>query len=196
MSQCPKVDDSNFVIDSAFLIDSLRSPSGLVSLVCLASLGSGFVILDPYTIPMNNEDAFWTPHESGNVLREEPPAYGATKPVFDLEERTARFGEAVIRFLKTVPHGPLTNRLIDQLVGAATSVGANYCEADDAVSKKDFKNRIGTCRKESRESKHFLRMIAAAVPDKRLEARDLWREAHELNLIFSAIFKNTKTDSK
>jgi hypothetical protein len=58
MSQCPKVDDSNFVIDSAFLIDSLRSPSGLVSLVCLASLGSGFVILDPYTIPMNNEDAF------------------------------------------------------------------------------------------------------------------------------------------
>ena len=145
---------------------------------------------------MNNEDAFWTPHESGNVLREEPPAYGATKPVFDLEERTARFGEAVIRFLKTVPHGPLTNRLIDQLVGAATSVGANYCEADDAVSKKDFKNRIGTSRKESRESKHFLRMIAAAVPEKRLEARDLWREAHELNLIFSTIFKNTKTDPK
>jgi hypothetical protein len=132
MSQCPKVDDSNFVIDSAFLFTGLR----VVSLVCLASLGSGFVILDPYTIPMNNEDAFWTPHESGNVLQEDPPAYGATKPVFDLEERTVRFGEVVIRFLKTVPHGPLTNRLIDQLVGAATSVGANYCEADDAVSKK------------------------------------------------------------
>ncbi|HBJ86707.1 MAG TPA: four helix bundle protein [Verrucomicrobiales bacterium] len=145
----------------------------------------------------SNEDAhFWSPGESDNILREDTPAYGAAKPVFDLEERTAQFGEAVIRFLKTVPQGPLTNRLIDQLVGASTSVGANYCEADDAVSKKDFKNRIGTCRKESRESKHFLRMIAAAVPEKRLDARELWREAHELNLIFSTIFKNTNTDAK
>ncbi|MEZ5388176.1 MAG: four helix bundle protein [Prosthecobacter sp.] len=131
--------------------------------------------------------------ESSGSVREESASYGAKKAVFDLEERTARFGETVIRFLKTIPQGPLTNRLIDQLVGAATSVGANYCEADDSVSKKDFKHRIGTCRKESRESKHFLRMIAAAVPDKRLDARDLWREAHELNLIFSTIFKNTKT---
>lgn len=147
---------------------------------------------------MNDEEDFWSPwpESASESVREDAASYGDKKPVFDLEERTARCGEAVIRFLKTVPHGPLTNRLIDQLVGAATSVGANYCEADDAVSKKDFKNRIGTCRKESRESKHFLRMIAAAVPEKRLEARDLWREAHELNLIFSAIFKNTKTDSK
>ncbi len=147
-------------------------------------------------INTNEDTCFWTPIEAGNVLREDSPAYDAPKPVFDLEERTARFGESLIRFLKTVPQGPLTNRLIDQLVGAGTSVGANYCEADDAVSKKDFKNRIGTCRKESRESKHFLRMIAAAVPEKRLDARELWREAHELNLIFSTIFKNTKTDSK
>jgi four helix bundle protein len=147
---------------------------------------------------MNDEEDFWSPwpDSASEGVREDATSYGGKKPVFDLEERTARFGETVIRFLKTVSQGPLTNRLIDQLVGAATSVGANYCEADDAVSKKDFKNRIGTCRKESRESKHFLRMIAAAVPEKRLEARDLWREAHELNLIFSAIFKNTKTDSK
>ena len=150
------------------------------------------------TPPNSSEEAhFWSPRESGNILREDTPAYGGAKPVFDLEERTAQFGEAVvIRLLKTVPQGPPTNRLIDQLVGSATSVGANYCEADDAVSKKDFKNRIGTCRKESRESKHFLRMIAAAVPEKRLDARELWREAHELNLIFSTIFKSTKTDSK
>jgi hypothetical protein len=85
---------------------------------------------------MNNEDAFWTPHESGNVLREEPPAYGATKPVFDLEERTARFGEAVIRFLKIVPHGPLTNRLIDQLVGAATSVGPTTAKLTTRCPKR------------------------------------------------------------
>lgn len=102
----------------------------------------------------NNDDGFWcpVPEPSSDILCEDASQYGERrKPVFDLEERTARFGEAVIRFLKTIRQGPLTNRLIDQLVGAAASVGANYCEADDAVSKKDFKNRIGTCRKESRE---------------------------------------------
>ena len=144
---------------------------------------------------MNDEEDFWSPwpESEPDCIREEAAAYGGRKPTFDLGERTARFGEATIRFLKTIPQGPLTNRLIDQLVGASTSVGANYGEADDAVSKKDFKNRIGICRKESRESKHCLRMIAAALPEKRLEARELWREAHELNLIFSTIFKNTKT---
>ncbi len=142
--------------------------------------------------PRMEEEDFWQPLVDVviSVVREDADA---SKRVFDLEERTARFGEAVIRFLKPIERNSLTNRLIDQLVGASTSVGANYCEADDAVSKKDFKHRIGTCRKESRESKHFLRMIAAAAPEKRLEARELWREAHELNLIFSTIFKNTRT---
>ena len=148
------------------------------------------------TFDFDADALFWTVEHTKNLIAEECSNYVVPSLVFDLEERTARFGEAAIRFLKTVPKGPLTNRLIDQLVGASTSVGANYCEADDAVSKKDFKNRIGTCRKESRESMHFLRMIAAAVPEKRLDARELWREAHELNLIFSTIFKNTKTELK
>lgn len=128
------------------------------------------------------------------MLREDSVGYASEERSFDLEERTARFGEATIRFLKTIPRGPATNRLIDQLVGAATSVGANYCEADDAVSKRDFRNKIGTCRKESRESKFFLRMIATAVPEQRSAARELWREAHELNLIFATIFRNTMVD--
>ena len=68
--------------------------------------------------------------------------------VFDLEERTARFGEDVIGFARTVPENAVTKRLISQLVGAATSVGANYCEADDAVSKKEFRYKIGICKKE------------------------------------------------
>jgi len=106
-----------------------------------------------------------------------------------LEERTAQFGEAIIRFARKIPHNPLNNRLIDQLVGAGTSVGANFCEADNSVSGKDFKQRIGTCRKESRETMFFLRMVATA--DERLasEARLLWREAKELNLIFGAIWR-------
>jgi len=75
------------------------------------------------------------------------------------------------------------------LVGAGTSVGANYCEADDSVSGKEFKQKIGTCRKESKETMFFLRMIANAEPTLADEARTLWREAKELNLIFGAIWR-------
>lgn len=107
---------------------------------------------------------------------------------FDLEERTAVFGEEVIEFVKRIPNDIIINVLTVQLVRAATSVGANYCEADDAVSKKDFKNKIGLCRKESRETKHWLRMIATANENLKDDSRKLWTEAKELNLIFSKIF--------
>jgi len=109
--------------------------------------------------------------------------------VSNLAERTALVGEAIVRFARKIPNSPVNNRLIDQLVGAGTSVGANYCEADDAVSGKEFKLRIGTCRKESKETMFFLRMIAAAREDLAVEARLLWREAKELNLIFGAIWR-------
>lgn len=136
---------------------------------------------------MTNDEADWVPWEESSVLREDSPVR-----VFDLEERTARFGEAVIDFLKQVPLGPRTNRLVDQLTGCGTSVGGNYCEADDALSKKDFAKIIGTCRKESRETKFFLRMIARACPDLAPAARKLWQEAHELHLIFSKIRRTTQ----
>jgi four helix bundle protein len=106
---------------------------------------------------------------------------------YDLEERTAVFGEAIIVFAKRVPVNPVTRRLIDQLVGAGTSVGANYCEADDVVSKKDFRHKISICKREARESKFFLRMIGRAVPQLRDDARPLWQEAKELHLIFAKI---------
>ena len=108
---------------------------------------------------------------------------------FDLEERSARFGETVIDLCKKVPLGPLTNRLVDQLIGASSSIGANYCEADDAVSNKDFRHKISISKREARESKHFLRLIARAVPELRDEARTLWQEAKELHLIFAAIYR-------
>jgi four helix bundle protein len=110
---------------------------------------------------------------------------------FDLEERTAQFGESVIHFARVVAKNPVTTPLISQLVRAGTSVGANYCEADDAVSKKDFKNKIGICRKEARETKLWLRLIAAAEPDLKTEARKLWHEAKELHLIFAAIWRKS-----
>lgn len=103
---------------------------------------------------------------------------------YDLEERTAKFGQDAIIFCGRVQRGPITDPLVTQLVKCATSVGANYCEADDAESKADFKHKIGICKKESREAKHFVRMIVIVAPELKEEARKLWQEAKELNLIF------------
>jgi four helix bundle protein len=108
---------------------------------------------------------------------------------FDLEERTGQFGEAIILFAKGLPKNVITIPLSGQLVRAGTSVGANYCEADDAVSKKEFRCKIGTCKKESRETKHWLRMIATAEPEFKERGRVLWKEATELHLIFAAIYR-------
>jgi four helix bundle protein len=124
--------------------------------------------------------------DSGDNSREPSPA----KHVFDLEERTARFGEAVIAFCKTVPKSVITLPLIGQLVKSGTSVGANYCEADDAVSKKEFRLKIGTYKKEARESKYWLRMIASAEESVKDAARPLWLEAKELHLIFAKIYRS------
>ncbi len=110
---------------------------------------------------------------------------------FDLAERTARFGEAVIRFCGGIRRNAISSPLISQLVRAGTSIGSNYCEADEAGSKKEFKYRISVCCRESRETKYQLRMVVAAAPDKAEQARVLWKEADELNKIFAAIFRNT-----
>jgi len=114
------------------------------------------------------------------------------QPKYDLEERTALFGEKIIEFAKTITRNPINNPLISQLIRAGTSIGANYMEADAAVSKKDFKHKIGICRKESKETKHWLRMIAKANPAKLEASRVLWKEAQELTLIFSSILRPKK----
>jgi len=135
-----------------------------------------------YSIQINGENGgAWT-------LREEPSSPNSSK-VYDLLERTAAFAEAIIKFSKRIPRSPGNDRLIGQLVGAGTSIGANYCEADDAVSKKDFKHKIGICRKEAKECKFWLRMIATAEESLKQEARPLWKEARELHLILCAVFR-------
>jgi len=127
--------------------------------------------------------------DGGAVVNESTNNPPAAKYPFDLGERTARFGEAIVRFSKRIPRGPTNNRLIDQLVGCGTSVGANYCEANERVSKKDFRNTVGRCVKEAKETRYFLRMIAASEPSLATEARELYREAKELHLVFAAIFR-------
>lgn len=118
------------------------------------------------------------------------------KKIYDLEERTAKFGEDIIEFAKKVPKNVITIPLIDQLIRAGTSVGGNYCEADCAESRKDFEHKLGICKKEAKESKHWLRMIAKAVSELKDEAKRLWKEANELQLIFISIIKKSRLNKK
>ena len=111
---------------------------------------------------------------------------------FDLEERTGRFGEDIIELVKTIPKNSITNPLISQLVRAATSIGANYCEANNAQTKKECVYKISTCKKETRETQHWLKMVLTAVPKYNQNIKLYWSEAQELVLIFSKIIQSCK----
>ena len=115
---------------------------------------------------------------------------------YDLEERTAKFGENVIIFAKKIPNTIITKRIIPQLIASSTSVGANYCEADCSESNKDFIHKMSIANKEAKESKHFLRMISCACEECLIDGRKLWTEANELNLIFTTIIKKSKEKLK
>jgi four helix bundle protein len=111
---------------------------------------------------------------------------------YNLEERTAKFGERIIEFSKPLAQNAITKPIISQLVRAGTSIGANYMEANAASSKKDFANKIYICKKESQETKHWLRMMAKCAPGLKEEMRKLWQECQELTLIFQKITSTLK----
>ena len=106
---------------------------------------------------------------------------------FDLEKRTIKFSSEIIVFAKTLKKDATNIPLISQLVRSATSIGANYHEANGASSKKDFRNKVYLCKKEARETKYWLEVIAKANKESSDLARKLWQESHELTLIFSKI---------
>ncbi|MCX6843348.1 MAG: four helix bundle protein [candidate division WOR-3 bacterium] len=110
----------------------------------------------------------------------------------DLVERTARFGTSAISLSRAIKEDAVTRPLISQLVRAATSVGANYSEANEAESRSDFSHKISICAKEARETGHWVRMIVSAVPEHKTGARQLWLEARELTLIFGVIVRACK----
>ncbi len=133
--------------------------------------------------------------EKGEVMRhKEAPSQHYEKPpkAYNLGERTAQFGERIIEFVRCIKLTPITSPLVSQLVRSATSVGANYCEASEAGSDKEFWYRVSISNREARETKHWLRMLAHAVPSNKDHIRPLWREAHELNLIFASIYRKSK----
>lgn len=114
--------------------------------------------------------------------------------VYDLEERTAKFAESVIDLMKKLSNDSINKRMIEQLIGSAGSLGANYCEANEAESKKDFIHKIGICKKETKETRHWLRLLARANPDFVNDFRTLWKENQELLLIFSKITSSSRSN--
>src|SRR3990167_2461810 len=113
---------------------------------------------------------------------------------YDLEERTAKFGENIIGFCRSIKSDKLADPILNQLLRSGTSIGANYMEANGASSKRDFQNKIFICKKEAQETKHWLRMMAKCVPEKKEELRKLWSETQELTLIFQKITSTLKND--
>jgi four helix bundle protein len=111
---------------------------------------------------------------------------------YDLVDRTSDFGENIIILVQTLFNNAVNNVLINQITRSATSIGANYMEADCCNSKKDFCYKISLCKKESKETIHWLKMILKANPKKIDEIKVLIQEVHELTLIFSSIIINAK----
>ena len=124
---------------------------------------------------------------------DEAPVVADPKGTYDLHERTAVLGEEVIDLAKKLRKDNVNRVLVSQVVRSATSIGANYAEADGAGSKREFRHRIGLCRREAKETMHWLRMLAKANEDRVQESRRLWQEAHELALIFSAILRSAES---
>lgn len=105
----------------------------------------------------------------------------------EFEERTAKFGENIIDLCKMLPVTVITRPIINQLIRSATSIGANYMEANCASSKKDFTNKIYICKKEAQETKHWLKMLLRCLPEKAEKILSLADECQQLVLIFQKI---------
>jgi len=109
---------------------------------------------------------------------------------FDLEDRTLEFGKRVIRLCRAIKFDSVNDRLIRQVIGSSDSVGANYREANDALSKKDTVKKMKIALQEAKESKLHLELLAEANIKFKPRMQNLIQEAEELKLILSTIVKN------
>jgi len=109
---------------------------------------------------------------------------------YDLEERTSLFAERVRNFCLRLPKNVANAEYLSQLIRAGSSPGANYIEANESIGDKDFKMKIKTCRRESKESSYWLRLVITdGSKEKEDERNYLRQEAKEFVLIFTAILK-------
>lgn len=111
---------------------------------------------------------------------------------YDLEERTWRFARDTIGFINLVPKSLANIEIAKQLIRSAGSVGANYIEANEALSKKDFALRIKICRKEAKESRYWLSLLELDQETGDKHRKSLESEVTELMKIFGAIIEKTK----
>jgi len=111
---------------------------------------------------------------------------------YDLEDRTLRFAQRVREFIKKLPKTLANFEDTRQLVNASGSVGANYIEANETLSKRDFVMRIKICRKEAKESRYWLRLIDVHDDHQENMRRELENESTELTSIFGAILRKTE----
>jgi len=109
---------------------------------------------------------------------------------YDLEERTLKFAKEVIEFVKTLPRITANTEIAKQVIRSSSSVGANYIEANESLSKKDFVMRIKICRKEAKESIYWLKLTEIKTPES--ERKALIDEATQLVKIFSSIVEKSK----
>jgi four helix bundle protein len=106
---------------------------------------------------------------------------------FDLEKRTTEFAKSVIRLCIRLPKNSINNRMVDQVVGASGSIGANYREANDSVGEKDIILRMKIARREAKESQHWLELLLEANPLEKTPIVSLLTESEELVRILSTI---------
>jgi len=111
---------------------------------------------------------------------------------YNLEKRTQTFGIDIISCCKKVKFSSISDQIVKQLVRSATSIGANYQEANGASSRKDFANKISICKKEAKESYHWLIMLKSTDVGVKSIVERLQDECHQLVLIFSKILSSTK----
>lgn len=112
---------------------------------------------------------------------------------YDLETRTKEYSKKLLKFIKSLNITIVNENLIKQVLRSATSIGANYHEANGAISKSDFKSKIFICKKEAKETLYWLDLLSEVVDSnsvKELEVLD--REAKEIMLIFSKISSTLK----
>jgi four helix bundle protein len=112
---------------------------------------------------------------------------------YNLQDRTTDFGKRIINLCKLYKNNKISNRIVDQLVRSGTSVGANYMEAVNGSSKKDFKNKLFLCKKEAQETKYWLTMLKELETNDEIDA--LSNECHQLNLIFQKSIQTLEINS-
>ncbi|MCL5410328.1 MAG: four helix bundle protein [Patescibacteria group bacterium] len=111
---------------------------------------------------------------------------------YDLEDRTLEFGKRIIRLCKALPKNTINFKLVDQCIRSGTSTGANYREANETETKKDFQFRIRICRKEAKETIYWLELIIEANSDFKNRIEPLLLETAELVKIFASILEKCK----